>query len=357
MTRRRIVRAGAVGLVLGIAGCSSAHSDSESTPVTTATAAVTSPTAAPATIGAAGAIPSAGCRAPTTPSVSNKSFHIEVGGLKRDYLLTTPPAHQRADPLVVDFHGYSEGAPTEALATQFSPLAQRDGFLVAYPDGRGTPIAWNTSTRANNPDLHFVTALLDHLEATQCVDEARVYATGLSQGAFMSSTMACAMSDRFAAVAPVAGLELPAPCPTSRPVPILTFHGTADPILHFNGGLGKAVLQDDVTVDPKPLPKLPKARLNGPGYPAHVREWAAKDGCSPTPTDTKPSAHVIHRAYRCPPGVAVEFDIILGGGHTWPGSAFDNEIRKFVGHTTMEINATTTIWTFFQRFHLTSAPS
>jgi polyhydroxybutyrate depolymerase len=270
--------------------------------------------------------------------------------------LTTPAAHRQPDPLVVDFHGYSEGAATEALATQFSPLAQRDGFLVAFPNGTGTPIAWNTATTPSNPDLHFVTAMLDHLEATQCIDEARVYATGLSQGAFMTSTMACAMSARFAAVAPVAGIELPKPCATSRPVPILAFHGTADPILHFNGGLGRQVLQDDVTVDPKPLPKLPKARLNGPGYPANVRAWAAKDGCAATPTDTKLSPHVIHRVYSCPPGVAVEFDIILGGGHTWPGSAFDNEIRKFVGHTTTEINATTTIWAFFQQFHLSTAP-
>jgi polyhydroxybutyrate depolymerase len=270
----------------------------------------------------------------------------------RTFLLTTPPPHPTPAPLVVDFHGYSEGATTEALATQFSPLAQKDGFLVVFPNGTGTPIAWNTSIKASNPDLHFVTAMLNHVEATECVDEARVYATGLSQGAFMTSTMACVMSSRFAAVAPVSGVQLPKGCHPSRPVPILAFHGTSDPILHFNGGLGRQVLEDDVTVNPKPLPKLAPARLNGPGYPATVKAWAAKDGCGTTATNHRLSAQVIHRAYPCPAGVAVEFDIILGGGHTWPGSAFDNEIRRFVGNTTMELNATTTIWSFFQQFHL-----
>ena len=67
------------------------------------------------------------------------------------------------------------------------------------------------------------------------------------------------------------------------------------------------------------------------------------------------SAHVIRRTYPCPQGVAVEFDIIIGGGHTWPGSAVSAEISPFVGHTTMEINATDAIWAFFQRFHLSHA--
>jgi polyhydroxybutyrate depolymerase len=357
MATRREVRASAVALVLLLAACSSAQSAG---PSGTPSPPVSSPPVASAPASpqppSVGAIASAGCRVGSTPTVTNQRDRLTSSGATRTYLLTTPAPHQQPVPLVVDFHGYGEGAPTEALTTQFSPLAQHDGFLAVYPNGRGHPIAWNTSTKPNNPDLHFVTSLLDHLEATQCVDEARVYATGLSQGAFMSSTVACALSSRFAAVAPVSGVQLSSPCHLARPVPILAFHGTGDPILHFNGGVNRAVLKDDLTVNPKPFPKLPSAQLNGPGYPANVRAWAAKDGCRPKATDHKLSPHVIHRVYHCPTGVAVDFDIILGGGHAWPGSAFSNEIRKFVGTTTMEINATTTIWTFFQRFHLETAP-
>jgi polyhydroxybutyrate depolymerase len=343
---RLIGCASAIGLVLVVTACSSSHH-----PVSPA-----APTAPAAPQAAVGAIRSAGCQVAPSAKVTNQRDTLTVGGSQRNYLLTTPAPHQLPDPVVVDFHGYGEGAATESLTTQFGALGQRDGFIVVFPNGTGTPIAWDTSTKPNNLDVRFVAQLLDHLEATQCVDEARIYATGLSQGAFMTSTMACVMSQRFAAVAPVAGVELPTPCPTTRPVPILAFHGTADPILHFNGGIGRKVLADDLSAHPHPLPKLPRARLNGPGYPAHVKAWAAKDRCGTTASDTRPTPQVIHRVYPCPAGVAVEFDIILGGGHSWPGSTLSAEIASFVGPTTMEINATSVIWAFFQRFHLTKAP-
>lgn len=276
---------------------------------------------------------------------------MTVGGTQRSYLLTTPASHQTPDPLVLDFHGYSEGDTTESRTSQLGALGQQDGFITAFPEGSGTPVAWDTSTRPGNPDVKFVSDLLDHLEAAQCVDTARIYATGLSQGAFMTSTLACVMSSRIAAFAPVAGVELPKPCPTTHPVPILAFHGTADPILHFNGGIARRVLAHDLRARPEKLPIPPKPRLNGPGYPAHVREWAAHDGCKPKPTNTKLSPHVIHRVYSCPSGSAVEFDIIVGGGHSWPGSALGAELSTFLGKTTMEIDASKTIWAFFQRFH------
>jgi polyhydroxybutyrate depolymerase len=302
--------------------------------------------------GAVSEFASKGCDAPPHPALTNQRDSMTVDGTTRDYLLTTPTGYTQPQPLVLDFHGFAEGDQTESLSTQFSPLAQRKRFVVAYPNGTGTPIAWDTSTRPSNPDLHFVTALLDHLEATECIDRSRVYATGLSQGAFMTSALACTMAGRFAAVAPVAGIQLPPTCHPSRPVPILAFHGTADPILHFNGGLGLGVLTNALQGKGTDHVKLPKAQLSGPGYPAHVAGWAAKDGCRQKPIDSKLTAHVVHRSYRCPPGVAVEFDIILGGGHSWPGSAFDRSIASVVGPTTSELNATATIWRFFERFRL-----
>jgi polyhydroxybutyrate depolymerase len=358
----RASRAVAVTVLLAAVACSSSHADSKPVPTATPTSNPTVPTppstsptqTAPAAFRAApGAVASTGCRAAATPEVSNVHESVSVSGTHRSYLLTTPNPHAgQPAALVVDFHGYGEGDTTESLTTQFGPLGQKDGFISVFPEGRGSPIQWDTSTKPGNRDVAFVTAMLDKIEATQCVDTSRIYATGLSQGAFMTSTMACVMSSRFAAFAPVSGVQLSAPCPDSRPVPILAFHGTGDPILHFNGGVGLAVLADDLHAHAKPLPKLPKARLFGPGYPATVKAWATRDGCAATPTDTKVSPHVIKRAYRCPAGVAVDFDIILGGGHSWPGSAFSAEIPQFVGPTTMEINATTAIWAFFRHFTL-----
>ena len=304
-------------------------------------------------------VASSGCSAPAPVTVTELQQTISVDAVARSYLLTTPPTRRGAAlPVVLDFHGLSESDTLEAITTQFSTEALANHFIVVFPQGTGSPAGWDIdpSTRAHpNHDIDFVNAMLNKLETSLCVDKSRVYATGLSDGALFSSLLACTMSNRLAAVAPVAGVVMPTPCRPTRPVPILAFHGTADPILHFNGGIGRKVLADDLKAHPHPLPKLPRARLNGPGYPAHIKAWAAKDGCGATPTDTKVARHVIHRAYPCPAGVAVEFDIIVGGGHSWPGSALSAEIASFVGPTTMEINATSAIWAFFSRFHLTQS--
>ncbi len=271
------------------------------------------------------------------------------------YLISTPPraSDNRPYPLVLDFHGLGEGAQLEALTTQFGPLGQKDGFISVFPQGSGDPAHWDSMYSPSNPDLAFVSEMLDQIEATWCVDETRIYSTGLSDGAFMTSLLACAMSNRIAAFAPVSGVELPSPCVASRRVPILAFHGTADPILYFNGGYNSALLTHLFGgKGPAPAVSIPPAKLDGPGYPATVASWARRDGCQSAPVDTKVSPHVILRVYRCPAGTAVEFYIVLGGGHAWPGSKFSQLIASVTGPTTFEINASTIIWNFFRKFQV-----
>jgi polyhydroxybutyrate depolymerase len=149
-----------------------------------------------------------------------------------------------------------------------------------------------------------------------------------------------------------------ATCKPGREVPVLAFHGTQDPILYFNGGIGTGKLNS--VLGPKNgLPTTSEApttteapQISGAGYPEHVKAWAEANGCNPTPTDTRISSEVIHRVYSCPSGTAVEFYIVLGGGHAWPGSAFSQSIAKFVGYTTMQIDASKLDWAFFKRFAL-----
>ena len=313
---------------------------------------------------------------PSWRPVTNQPATIEVDGTSRSYLLnlpatTTPspvpaPAGGSAQmtprPLVVDFHGLAEGATLHSATSQFGTLGQKDGFIAVFPNGTGTPVHWNTTAQSGNQDLDFVTALLHQLESFQCIDTSRVYASGFSDGAFFVSLLACTMSNRFAAIAAVSGLQLDKPCRTSRPVPITTFHGTADPILYFNGGVGTATLTRSWAAG-RPGPAgssgsstttttLPKANLHGAGYPATVQAWAVKDGCNPHPTDTRQSSQIIVRRYACPAGTDVVLTIVLGGGHAWPGSRFSQEISAFTGFTTFQVNATDAIWTFFQRFTL-----
>jgi polyhydroxybutyrate depolymerase len=298
--------------------------------------------------------PSTGCSTKDHRELTLAKQTIEVDGAQRWFLISTPASQKKPRAVVLDFHGLDEGAQIEALTTQFGPLAQKDGFIAVFPQGTGNPLSWDTSPKLPNRDLDFVSALLDDVDATQCVDETRIYATGLSDGAFMTSLLACEMSNRIAAFAPVSGVQLDTPCPGKRRVPIMAFHGTDDPILHFNGGLGIAVLNHAIGNSKGPAPSIavPKANLNGPGYPATVAAWAKRDGCGSRAVDKKLASQVIRRTYSCPRGVAVEFYIILGGGHAWPGSKFSEEIASITGPTTFEINASTIIWNFFERFQV-----
>ena len=289
-----------------------------------------------------------------------------VDGTPRWYLLTTPspdtpsptPSGGTASvprPLVLDFHGLAEGALLHSFTSRFGVLGAQDGFVVAFPGGTGAPVYWDTTDPGpSNPDLAYVAALLDQVESTQCIDTSRVYAGGFSDGAVMASLLACTMSNRFAAIGAVSGLELHQPCNTARPVPVIAFHGTADPILYFNGGVDSAsltqLLGPDQPVRPPPIGR--PADLDGPGVPATVRAWAVKDGCDPKGIDTPVGTQVVLRRYTCPSGTAVEFYIVVGGGHSWPGSEVSEVSEASVGATTFQVDATAQMWDFFRQFHL-----
>lgn len=303
-------------------------------------------------------VPSAGCGTSSMGAVHQERRILDVAGTERWYLLTTPAKHDGTTPLplVVDFHGLAEGAEIHAGMTGYAELAEAEGFVAAFPHGTGEPVRWNISQEgaAPNGDLAFVTALLDTLEADLCLDTSRVYATGLSNGAMMSSLVGCVMADRFAAVAPIAGLEDPQPCTPGRPVPMLTEHGGADPILVFNGGVGAIPgLLGNVDPDAPPT-SLPPPDLDGPGYPARAAAWAARNGCEGF-TDTTlegTTDEVIHRVWDCPPGADVELYVVPAGGHSWPGSEFSQGIADIVGYTTFDLDASALGWEFFQRFTL-----
>lgn len=296
--------------------------------------------------------PSAGCGTSTVGAVDIEKRTMDVAGVERFYLLTTPPAHNGTTPLpvVLDFHGLAEGAQVHTAMTDFSSVAKKEGFVVVFPNGTGQPVKWDANTRSNpNHDVELVDQLLDQLGAQLCIDTSRVYATGLSYGAIMSSFLTCVRADRFAAVAPVAGITMPENCNPSRPMPALSFHGTADPILKFNGGVDLGSIGGGT--DGAPTTTVP-ADLDGPGYPEAAAKWAARNGCKPEATDTKVTDAIIHRVYDCPGGAAVELYIIVGGGHAWPGSEFSKGIEKVVGPTTMDVSATELAWEFFERFQL-----
>ena len=295
---------------------------------------------------------SPGCELPAAHPTEERRLSVDVGGVERWFLLTIPDRGDGPFPVVLDFHALNEGAELHTRMSRFSELGEEEGFVVAFPEGTGTPVGWDLTTAAGNPDVRFVRSMLGELGRSMCIDESRVYATGLSMGAMFTSVLACTMADRIAAVAPVAGVFEPDGCRPSRPVPLLTYHGTADPLLLFNGGIGSRI--GDV-LRGKPLegrPALSPPDLDGPGYPMVAADWARRDGCRGLPGDEAVGTMVTRLVYGCPAGTAVEFVVVRGGGHTWPGSALAGSLEDFLGPTTGDVDATRESWRFFERFLL-----
>jgi polyhydroxybutyrate depolymerase len=342
-------------VALLLAGCGKSDSGSGAGAKSTDGAPKVVSSAPAGKVATAKAVASKGCGSGADTSSETVAKHTLPGD--RYYLLTTPKAASATKPLpvVVDIHGLLEGAEVHSHMTQMQTYGQKHGFIVITPNGTGSPIHWEVAPdRKANPDLVYMEKVLDEVEAARCVDTSRVYATGLSNGAFLSSTVACALSNRFAAVAPVSGVTFGEDCKPTRHVPVLTFHGTADPILLFNGGVGPR-LNHILSGSKDPEPPLPKADLNGSGYPATVRKWAKANGCKvDDPTETKVTKTVTQRTYQCPADGAVIFDIVIGGGHSWPGSQFSKPLANIMGSTDSTIDANDVIWKFFQRFSLPS---
>lgn len=264
---------------------------------------------------------------------------VTFDGGTRDYLIHVPPGYDpsRPTPLVLSFHaGYLWPAQQMHLS-HWNRLADENRFLVVYPSGSGFPSMWHTfrTGPALETDVRYVAALIDTLEARYDVDPTRIYVNGISNGGGMAYALACRLSDRVAALATVAAAQsLPADwCRTARPVPLIAFHGTADPLVPYGGGpLG----------DPfNPVkPVFPAAR-------DFVAGWARRDGCADAPAESRVAPDVVRLEYLdCAGDAAVALYTVEGGGHTWPGGK--PMPSWWVGRTTDSIDATREMWTFFR---------
>jgi polyhydroxybutyrate depolymerase len=268
------------------------------------------------------------CNLPATPGTTTHT--ITVDGLAREYLVSVPATYSATQrvPLVFNFHGAGATMQQQDIYSAMSTKAGAKGWIVVTPQGRtfsGTT-AW-VLPALSDVDVHFVSAMLVAVGSTLCVDTARVFTTGMSNGAGFSDALLCALPGTFAASAPVAGVNISRVCGNGTPhAAVLAFHGTADPVVHYDGG--------PVGGSPLALPPVEDA----------VGRWAAFDGCNATPVTTTIASDVTHRTYSdCQDGAGVELYSVLGGGHTWPGSAIDVPL----GPTTHSIDATALMLQFF----------
>jgi polyhydroxybutyrate depolymerase len=254
-------------------------------------------------------------------------------GVKRSYRLYVPKSYDpsKPAPLVLNFHGYGSNALEQESYSGFKPIADKAGFVLATPDGTNMPRRWYIYGKFEQgyvDDFAFTNNLIDHLEATLCIDASRVYATGISNGAGMSSLLGCRLHDRIAAIAPVAGSPYSdLYCRNQGPMPVIAFHGTDDQLVPFDGG--------------------PSGRLGLPAAPVrqNMHDWAQHNGCDMTLHSQRIASDVVLESYtNCNHGADVELYVIEGGGHTWPGASRD---VPGLGKTTHSISASELIWAFF----------
>ena len=273
---------------------------------------------------------------------------IISSGQKREYLLYVPRSYDRTKPtpLVISMHAAALWPATQMETSQWNKVADEHGFIVVYPSGTtlrggGTgvlPKIWAATPGAGlTADVRFISELIDTLEATYNIDSTRIYANGLSLGGGMAFALSCTLSDRIAAVGTVAAARtLPwSWCPDPRPVPMITFHGTADRMVPYNGG-------------PSRDPFSPR---EFPSVTTWTADWAGRNRCGPNPIESVVAADVTRREYTdCADDAAVVLYTVEGGGHTWPGGKPLPE--WLAGATSHNIDATSQMWAFFREHQL-----
>lgn len=261
----------------------------------------------------------------------------------REYKLFVPSNYDGTTevPLVFNFHGYTSNAGQQMFYGNFLNLSEEHGFIVVHPQGlldANGITHFNAEWQSDVDDIGFSSALIDHIASEYSIDLDRVYSTGMSNGGFMSYTLACRLSDRFAAIASVTGtMTIPqlSNCTAERAVPVMEIHGTADGTVPYEGNDWMAAVDDVVTY------------------------WVNHNNCDPNPevselpnTNTTDGSTITKSVYTGGDNnSSVELLKVNGGEHTWPGTAI-----AFAG-TNQDIDASAVIWEFFSQYDLNGSVS
>jgi polyhydroxybutyrate depolymerase len=271
---------------------------------------------------------------------------LTVDGRERSYLVHIPPQYDpnKPTPVVLIFHGAGMNAAMTVPFTGMSEKSDEAGFIAVYPNGTGIDpfLTLNAGGRRGElaehsaDDVKYVAHLLDDLVHVVNVDQKRVFATGMSNGGMMCYRLAAELSDRIAAIAPVAGTMAIDEAKPKRPVSVLHFHGTADALVPVDGpGRG--------------TPKF----LTFKSVEESIRIWCKINQCPETsvttcfPNKVDDGTTVKQKTYGPgQDGAEVVLIEIEGGGHTWPGQ---KPAIGFLGKSTLDISANDLIWQFFQK--------
>ena len=262
------------------------------------------------------------CTMMLTAAKVNKFFNISVNGKNRTYLLYVPNNVKDSAPLVISLHGAGGQVSTTSHDPDFNSIADKDGFIVAYPQGLQTTFpglggmqapGW-TSTGEENFDTDFLKAVVEDIDAKYTLDRQRLYCCGFSNGGMMTYVMANTCSHIFAAFAAISGYpinEFHLHHTSWRPVPFLHIHGKADDFVRY------ALV------------------------PNVIENMVDRNGANPVPVVTTKSGKYTKNVYEAGEGgFPIIFYEIDGMGH----SPFTNN--------TEDNSSSQTMWNFFKQYTL-----
>jgi polyhydroxybutyrate depolymerase len=247
----------------------------------------------------------------TVLAPGEKTTTLQLGGMARTFILHVPSSYtgKAAVPLVLDWHGLGSSGSGQKGVSGYGALSDEEGFIVAWPNGLEN--AWNIgpccTTSRSVDDLGFARAIVAEIQGRACVDPKRIYSDGYSMGGGMSHYLACNAADVFAAVAPSAFDLLVAeeePCKPARPISVISFRGTSDPIVPYAGGASSPPNGLNVTI-------------HFQGAENTFKTWSELNGCTGTPMD---GAGGCKTYAQCKEGTEVTLCIKQGGSHD-PGDA------------------------------------
>jgi len=303
--------------------------------------------------------------APRFPASGNFDLTLQVGSRSRTYLVHLPPRFAELAPLPVllAFHGGGGSAQGFQKYAGLDAVADREGFVVVYPDGSGRLgrrlLTWNAGSCCGSAregrvdDVGFTIRLLGDLARDLPLDRTRVYATGHSNGAMMAYRLAAEAAERIAAIAPVAGAMQLATFAPAKPMPVLHVHSVDDPRALYLGGLGP------------PFP-FTRVRVEHNAVEAELARWAKLDGCAAEPTVVEERRAPKGREHAgqtanlldfapCASGADVRLWKLTGAGHGWPGAPSVLG-ERLMGPETRVISAAEEVWRFVRGFSRPDAP-
>ncbi len=286
------------------------------------------------------------------------TLEITVNGLERSYIVHVPATYRprTPSPMVIMLHGGGGTARAAMWETGWTAKAEKEGFLVVFPNAlardpsrqshfSSNPQLWNDGSDRFYPgqkapdDVSFIAAMLDDLAAKFALDRRRIFLTGFSNGASMSFRVGVELSDRIAAIAPVAGALWIDPPKFRYPISMCYITGTADPLNLIEGGEPKLATGASDSVRSKPKPPVRESIL----------KWSRALGCAPTPMKVSDFNGVRTETYgSCGDGAEVVYLTVEGLGHTWAGGRSILP-QSMVGPVSDRINATDVIWDFFSK--------